>query len=91
MTTRVTHNEAKGRFELETDHGLATAAYARDGDTLVFTHTLVPAADEGHGVGSALIAGALAEVRRRGWSVIAQCPFVADYVDRHPAERDLLA
>jgi predicted GNAT family acetyltransferase len=91
MTQPVRHNEAEGRFELATDHGLATAAYARDGDTLVFTHTVVPPADEGHGIGSALVAGAMAEVRAAGLKVIPQCPFVAAWFDRHPDQADLLA
>jgi len=91
MTQPVRHNEAQGRFELATDHGLATAAYARDGDTLVFTHTVVPPADEGHGVGSTLVAGAMTEVRTAGLKVIPQCPFVANWFDHHPEESDLLA
>lgn len=89
--TEVRHNRAEGRFELDTPHGPATAAYARDGGTLVFTHTHVPAAEEGHGVGSRLVAGALAAVRSEGLKVVAQCPFVAGYIERHPEEQDLLA
>lgn len=87
----VRHNRAEGRFELDTPAGLATAAYARDGDTLVFTHTLVPEAAEGHGVGSRLIAGAVEQVRAAGWRLVPQCPFVAAWIERHPEARDLLA
>lgn len=90
MTDAVHHNEAEGRFELETEGGLATAAYARDGDTLVFTHTLVPHAAEGQGVGTTLIAGALAQVRAAGWRIVPQCPFVAHYLETHPQDADLV-
>lgn len=89
--TDVIHNEAEARYELATEHGLATAAYARDGGTLVFTHTNVPRADEGHGIGGVLVAGAMTDVRRAGLRVVPQCPFVANWFEHHPDQRDLLA
>ena len=80
----VTDNQAEHRFELATDAGPAIAAYGLEGDTITFTHTVVPPEAEGHGVGSRLIAGALADVRARGLKVIPQCPFVRAYLQRHP-------
>jgi predicted GNAT family acetyltransferase len=56
----------------------------------VFTHTQIDDAYEGHGIGSTLARGALDDVRRRGGSVVAQCPFIASYIDRHPEYADLL-
>lgn len=91
MTAQVTDNPARLRYELQADGGLATAYYERRGDVLVFTHTIVPEALRGAGLASALIKGALADVRTRGLKLIAQCPFVARYIERHPEERDLLA
>jgi len=88
---KVRHDETEGRYELDTPHGLATAAYARDGDTLVFTHTAVPRDEEGHGIGTRLIAGALAQVRAAGLRLVPQCPFVANYLQHHPEDRDLVA
>nr|WP_209308341.1 GNAT family N-acetyltransferase [Sphingomonas corticis] len=69
----------------------AVAAYQLEGDTIVFTHTIVPGAIEGRGVGSRLIRGALDLVRDRGLKVVPQCPFVRAYMDKHPETRDLLA
>lgn len=59
----VTDNRGESRFELPTDVGPAIAVYQRDGGTITFTHTVVPSEAEGQGVGSRLIAGALAAVR----------------------------
>ena len=42
----VTHNAALSRYEMKTDHGLAIAVYRQQGDSLIFTHTEVPPADE---------------------------------------------
>ena len=59
-------------------------------DRIVFTHTLVPHAIEGKGVGSKLIRAALDSARDQGLKVVPQCPFVAVYIDRHPEYRDLI-
>lgn len=85
----VTDNRGESRFELPTDAGPAIAAYTLDGDTITFTHTVVPDEAEGHGVGDRLIAGALADVRARGLTVVPQCSFVRAYLARHPDAADL--
>lgn len=87
----VRNNEPGNRYELAVGDLVAVAEYRREADTLVFTHTAVPSELEGHGVGSALIAGALADVRRRGLSIVPACPFVAAYVEKHADTRDLVA
>lgn len=87
----VRDNPAAGRYELDIDGALAIAAYQRRGDVIAFTHTEVPAALRGRGVASALVKGALADVRRRGLTMLPLCGFVASYVARHAGERDLIA
>lgn len=86
----VTDNKAQSRFELETGGETAIAAYERDGDTMVFTHTVVPEEMEGHGLGSRLIKTALDTARIEGLSVVPQCAFVAAYIDAHPEYADLV-
>ncbi|MBX9946089.1 MAG: N-acetyltransferase [Reyranella sp.] len=80
----VRHDEAQNRYELETEHGLAIAVYRRQADRLVFTHTEVPPADEGRGIGSQLVRAALDDARRRGFKIVPACSFVAEFVRRHP-------
>ena len=87
----VTDNAASHAFELVVDGHRAFAAYKLDGDTITFTHTVVPKAIEGRGVASKLIRAALDSARDRGLKVVAECPFVAAYIERHPEMRDLLA
>ncbi|KQT35185.1 acetyltransferase [Sphingomonas sp. Leaf412] len=89
--TTVRDNRAEAEFELDVDGHRAVAAYQLEGRTIVFTHTLVPPEIEGRGVGSKLIRGALDAARDRGLTVVPQCPFVRDYIARHPEYRDLLA
>lgn len=87
----VTNNEARGRFELPVEGGVAVAQYALEGDVMRFTHTIVPQEAEGRGIGSRLVKGALDGARSRGLKVDPVCPFVRAYIDKHPEYRDLLA
>ncbi len=84
----VRHNEAQGRYELETEHGLAIAVYHQQGDRLVFTHTEVPPADEGKGIGARLVGAALDDTRKRGFKIVPACSFVVAFVRRHPEYDD---
>lgn len=86
----VMDNKAQCRFELETGGEIAIAEYERDGDSMVFTHTVVPEEMEGHGLGSRLIKTALDTARIEGLSVVPQCAFVAAYIDAHPEYADLV-
>ena len=87
----VVNNEARSRFELPIQGGMAVAQYEVDGDVLHMTHTVVPQAAEGQGVGSRLVRGALEEARSRGLKVDPICPFVRAYIDRHAEYEDLVA
>jgi uncharacterized protein len=87
---QVRDNKAEQEFELMVGGGRAIAAYQREGDRIVFTHTEVPPALEGRGVGSRLVRGALDQVRDAGLKVVPQCSFVRAYIQRHPEYRDLL-
>ena len=91
MDGDVINSAARQRYELHADGGVAVAYYEPRGQQIAFTHTVVPERLQGRGLASILIKAALADVRERGLKVIAECPFVARYIERHPEERDLLA
>jgi uncharacterized protein len=54
------------------------------------THTEVPQAMRGRGVGERLVVAALDDVRQRGEVVQPDCPFVRRYIEEHPEVHDLL-
>ena len=88
----VSEEPARSRFTVTVDGRPAgTAAYELREGAVAFTHTEVDPAYEGRGVGSALVRGALDRVRARDQQILAECPFVAAYVQRHPEYGDLLA
>ena len=91
-TERLRDNHDGSRFELH-----------RDGEMvgwMLYTHlhpnryalqrTEVAADHQHEGVGSAMVRHVFDEVGRRGGTVTAICPFVADYVARHPDARSLV-
>lgn len=90
-TGEVVDNQAAGRYELAVEGGTAVLSYTRDGDTLRLTHTEVPAELEGQGIGSRLVKQVLDRARAEGVKVAPWCPFVREYIDRHPEYRDLVA
>jgi uncharacterized protein len=89
----VTDNPDKQQYEATVEGTVAGfAQYEVKGGHIVFTHTEVDPAFEGKGVGSTLARVALDDVRARGeHDVVALCPFIAAWIERHPAYRDLLA
>jgi predicted GNAT family acetyltransferase len=91
MATEVRNNVASHRFELEIDDQVAKAWYRQQGNVITFTHTEVPAALSGQGIGSRLAKGALDAVRAAGQTVVALCPFIAAYIKRHGEYQDLLS
>jgi predicted GNAT family acetyltransferase len=90
MTDAVRDNPAEHRYELEVEGHLAATYYTLADGVITFVHTEVPDALGGRGVGSKLVKGALDHVRSRGLKVVAQCPFVKAYIEKHPDYADLL-
>jgi len=89
----VADNPRESRYEATVDGTVAGFAQykVKDGH-IVFTHTEVDPAFEGQGVGSVLAREALDDVRAKGeHDVVALCPFIAAWIERHPAYQDLLA
>ncbi|MDR3499316.1 MAG: GNAT family N-acetyltransferase [Parvibaculum sp.] len=90
MADDVHDNPEKKRFELTVEGITAYAEYVRKPGVITFTHTIVPEALGGKGVGSRLAKGALDAVRAEGLKVVPQCPFIAAYIKKHPEYQPLV-
>jgi len=87
----VRDNAELSRFEADLGDGtLAIAEYRLDEGRIAFTHTEVPSAYEGRGIGTALVQFALGWARERGLRVAPICPFFAAYIQDHQQQLDLL-
>ena len=80
----------QGQFHLQVAGQTAFIAYRVVDGAVMMTHTEVPESLEGQGVGSALVGGALDQLRERGQQLIPMCPFVAAYLQRHREYVDLV-
>jgi len=86
-TLAVHDNERELRYELTRDgEVLGFILYRRRPGEVVLVHTDVDPAYEGQGLGSFLVQGALDDLRGRGLGVVPLCPFVREYLRRHPEQ-----
>ena len=91
-SAHVKHEPLLSRYTLWQDgEPVGLADYRLVGQELKFTHTEIDPAKRAHGLASILIEQALDDVRTRtDLTVVAACPFVADWIDQHAEYQDLL-
>lgn len=82
----VIHNTERKSFEVRLDSYAAELNYRLSGNTITFTHTGVPPALEGRGIGSLLVRAGLKYARENNLKVQSLCWFVDKYRRRHPEE-----
>ncbi len=91
MELSISDNKEKNRFETTIDGKTGFIEYKRKTDVIHLTHTEVPKAIEGKGVGSALVKHALEASKHEGKKVVSHCSFVNGYLERHPELKSYLA
>jgi uncharacterized protein len=88
-TGTVQINRQNHWFELYTDGKRSIVAYEEiDDNTLDLIHTEVDSDLEGQGIGSKLVRGTLDYIRANHLHMIPTCPFVRQFVARHPEYQD---
>src|SRR5688572_14456577 len=80
----------KDRFEIQIDDEVALMDFHVRDSVMTVTHTEVPGALRGRGLGEALAGAALDDARARGLTVKPVCPFVAQYIGDHPEYANLV-
>ena len=85
----VVHEPDNNRFAVHVDGETSVLDYHLSADKVVFTHTGVPTALGGRGIGSRLVKAGLDWAREQGLRVRPLCPFVSSYIQRHPEYADL--
>jgi uncharacterized protein len=86
VKTVVRDNADDSRYELWLDgRMIGVAEYVVDADERIFTHTEIDADLRDRGYASELIEGALDDMLRHSTQrVVAECPFVREWLDEHP-------
>ena len=85
----VVHETDKNRFAVHTEGETAVLEYRLSEGEVILTHTGVPPALEGRGIGSLLVRTGLDWARAEGLRVVPVCSFVTGYIKRHPEYTDL--
>jgi uncharacterized protein len=91
--SEVIDNPAEHRFELAIDGSdeIAAAYYRVDEhQRIVLTHTIVPQAFSGQGIGSRLARGVFDAIRASGRKAVLRCPFMGAFYARHPDYADIV-
>jgi predicted GNAT family acetyltransferase len=87
----VQQDSEKGEFFVEEGGERAVLDYHLIGDrAILLQHTEVPPDLRHRGLANALAHAALEHARAKGYTVIATCPFVLQYLSRHPEYRTLV-
>lgn len=85
-------NENKNRFELSVDNHIAFIDYVIQKDTIMtLTHTEVPKALGGKGVGKSIVESTLNYLKDNGFAVVPECPFITSYIKRNPQWQSMLS
>jgi uncharacterized protein len=91
-TATVRRDDERGRYELvEAGRVIGVADFRVRGDVVVLPHTEIARERRGGGLGAVLVRGVLDDVRQAGRTVVPACWYVAQYIDEHPEDADLLA
>ena len=87
---KVLLNTEAHRFEVNVSGIQAFLQFSMSGNSIVFTHTEVPREIEGRGIGSSLAKAGLDYARGEGLTVVPRCPFVEDYIRKHPEQLEIV-
>ncbi|MCX4617812.1 GNAT family N-acetyltransferase [Streptomyces mirabilis] len=92
VTEQLIDNIDQGRFELCRDDDLVGWLYYTHlkPNRYALRHTEVETSHQHEGVGGALVRRVFDEIRARGGTITAICPFVVDYLSRTTAYADLV-
>jgi|SRR4051794_29796679 predicted GNAT family acetyltransferase len=87
----IVDNRLGSRFELHLDGEVAgLLVYQRRADAVSFLEVTTDPRRAGQGLGLVLVRQALDAVSAEGLSVLPVCPFVRDFIQRHPVYLDLV-
>jgi len=86
----ITDREDRRRYEIMIDGHRAMLTYTRRPGSIELIHTDVAPELQGRGLAGALARRALDDARAAGVRVIATCPYVRAFIERHPEYQPLL-
>ncbi|TPE46375.1 GNAT family N-acetyltransferase [Pontibacter mangrovi] len=91
MNKDVIHDEEDLRFYVpfEGDDAELTYTYTET-EVMDFEHTYVPDTQRGKGIAGELVKCGLEFAKSNNYKIIASCPVVEAYIDRHPEYKEMV-
>ena len=84
-------NEERDQYEFHIGKYVPKIEYIKTKNGEIYlTHTEVPVALEGKGVGSQLAEKVLKDIEKQELRLVPLCPFVAGYIQKHPDWRRIV-
>ena len=84
-------NEERHQYEFHIGKYVPQIEYLKTKNGEIYlTHTEVPVALEGKGVGSQLVEKVLKDIEKQELRLVPLCPFVAGYIQKHPDWRRIV-
>ncbi|APD08227.1 hypothetical protein UJ101_02729 [Flavobacteriaceae bacterium UJ101] len=90
MEYKLIDNQDKKQYEFHIEDHIVKIEYIKAKNQIYLTHTEVPTALEGKGIGSAIVKQVLEDIKEKDLTLVPLCPFVAAYIKRHPEWRSLV-
>ncbi len=90
MDFELKDNQKKNRFEVKIDSSIAFVEYIKNDGITSLVHTEVPEELAGQGIGSKMLGKVLSKLRDDGGKVKIQCPFIKNYVEKHPEYKEIV-
>lgn len=92
MTENIAHDPEKQKFYAVIDGKQNVLEYYHKGDSLLdFVSTYVHPDMRGHGIASEIVKKGLDYAKENEFKVKPSCPFVYDFIKRHPEYEDIMA
>lgn len=84
-------NKEKKQYEFHVGKYIPRIEYIKsDNGEIYLTHTEVPLALEGQGIGTQLVEKTLKNIEEQGFRLVPLCPFVAGYIKKHPEWKSII-
>jgi len=84
-------NTEANQYEFHVGNHIAKIEYIKTKNGEIYlTHTEVPVALEGQGIGSQLADKVLTDIEKQNLRLVPLCPFVAGYIQKHPDWRRIV-
>lgn len=83
-------NIEQGRFETVVEGQLCVLEFVLDGKVISMNHVGVPESVGGRGIAGVLTRHVLDHSRAEGWQVVPNCPYVKNWIERHPEYQELV-